>query len=64
MPKLVLILLAAFAIGMTTNLRADVPTSAGQDISATIGGGVKNPWRSPYKTALMETANGPSVSMY
>ena len=64
MPKFVLILLATFAIGMTTNLRADVPTSAGQDISASVGGGVKNPWRSPYKTALMGAANGPSVPMY
>ena len=64
MPKLVLILLAGFAIGISTSAMADVPTSAGPDISATVGGGVKNPWRSPYKTALMETANGPSVSMY
>ena len=61
MPKLVLILLALFATGMSTSAWADEPTSAGQDISASIGGGVKNPWRSPYKTAFMATADTPAA---
>ena len=57
MPKLVLILIAATAVETASIARAD-DTPTPQSIAA-VGGGVKNPWRSPYKTALVESKETP-----
>ena len=48
MTKLVLILIAIVAIGTSTSAPSQQPASDGQSIAA-VGGGVQNPWRSPYK---------------
>jgi hypothetical protein len=49
MTKLVLILIAFAAVGTSTSVRPSYSSEDGQAITAAVGGGVQNPWRSPYK---------------